>query len=143
MPLFCHCFATVFPDRMQRKKPAAMTNDRLNSKGDFMKRTYWNTKMGTWKILERRATSTLELLIVYHTHLELSSNCQQRLPKCLQRCQRFLLNIDKKLHFPFSFATLSPTLSSVLSTFNVTLSVLDAVLAACFSLSITFRCSSM
>ena len=41
------------------------------------------------------------------------------------------------------FATLSPTLSYALPTFNATLSMLDEVLETCFSLSITFRCSSM
>lgn len=41
------------------------------------------------------------------------------------------------------FATLFPTLSYALSTLNATLSMLDEVLAACFSLSITFLCSSM
>ena len=38
------------------------------------------TKIGTQKILERRATLTPELLIVYHIHLGLSSNRQQHLP---------------------------------------------------------------
>ena len=41
------------------------------------------------------------------------------------------------------FTTLFPTLSYALPTFNATLTMLDEVLAACFSLSITFRCSSM
>ena len=41
------------------------------------------------------------------------------------------------------FATLSPTLSYALPTFNATLTMLDEVLADCLSLSITFLCSSM
>ena len=41
------------------------------------------------------------------------------------------------------FSTLSPTLSYALPTLNATLSMFDEVLAACFSLSITFLCSSM
>lgn len=41
------------------------------------------------------------------------------------------------------FATLSPTLSYALPTLNATLPMLDEVLADCFSLSITFRYSSM
>ena len=41
------------------------------------------------------------------------------------------------------FATLSPTLSYALPTLNATLSMLDEVLAACLSLFLTFRCSSM
>lgn len=41
------------------------------------------------------------------------------------------------------FATLSQTLSSALPTLNATLPMLDEVLAACFSLSITLLCSSM
>ena len=41
------------------------------------------------------------------------------------------------------FATLFPTHSYALPTLNATLSMLDEVLAACFSLSITFLCSSM
>lgn len=53
--------------------------------------------------------------------------------------------IVKKLstELALMFATLSPTLSYALSTFNATFSMLDEVLAACFSLSITLRCSSM
>lgn len=41
------------------------------------------------------------------------------------------------------FATLSPTLYYALPTLNATLSMLGEVLADRFSLSITFRCSSM
>ena len=41
------------------------------------------------------------------------------------------------------FTTLFPTLSYALPTLNATLSMLDEVLADCFSIYITFRCSSM
>ena len=39
------------------------------------------------------------------------------------------------------FVTLSPTLSYALPTLNATLTMLDEVLVACYSLSITFRYS--